>query len=607
MGDRYDRYKGDWIGSFRCDFPPRGKPVWKYCREDRASAVAIEGEERRGSTEWTARGSTALNEDNARRIDLLERAQAIGKLPNFSEFLERFVGEDGNCIYESAADVFGFVPSVADPVTPISDDGISILLNHVVSAQSTEPLTTVISTLENRRMLEVRGLPIGQPSWFYSPRIGERGAVAHWKQCLGTYMMGFPELFFACAGDTPTIAEFSEIEDVLRAHRQKTTISVLRFEVNKDSCALQLRFDCLLCAYRRAAKCGCLPIPGSTKLSMTDRDLEPIVVNAPEVVITSPVVERALTDLSDVWQDKATAVLISAPPGSGKENFALSIPYGSGRKGDTVPAISLADGTPERQEKLILGYQQEDGTIVDGMLARAKDFSVFVDEAHYPDDGPGLRAKLLRALEAREYYPVGSTQPRAVENVQWVFASSRPLDGGEKSLATSEPNDFWTRMSHLVRIEHPFQVSGGHQDMLKDYFRFFWWDRVGSHFGIDPARVPSRRRRPRDLRDDGIADQLNQGFVLAMLEDEPLDELAEAFSRELIKTIGTESLQEVSIRGLRSMVSRIFSRCVGAVTSNSKDAWGAVFGVSPARASDEVRGYMRKTILDTQQIAKLRV
>jgi sigma-54 interacting transcriptional regulator len=356
----------------------------------------------------------------------------------------------------------------------------------------------------------------------------------------------------------------------------------------------------------RGTQCNCLPIPGASAPPAITDPPEPIRVSSPEVVITSPVVQQALADLSDIWQDKATAVLVSAPPGSGKENFALSIPYGSGRRGDSIPTVSLADGTLAQQEKLILGYQQDDGSIVDGMLAKAKGFAVFIDEAHYPLKKPGMRAKLLRALEAKEYFPAASMQLRKVEDVQWLFASSLPLDAAKDSLGQSKPNDFWTRMSHMIRIEHPLRISGDQEIVLRNLFTFFWWDRIKSHFAIDPAKVLSTAKEPDDLRDDNISDQLSRGYVRIMLEEDSLNRLAGAFFVEMMNTIGGESLPEVSIRGLRSMVSRVFSRCVSAVTSGSKNEWGAVFAEPSSAVDEKVNKYICKVIRETQQIARLR-
>jgi hypothetical protein len=337
---------------------------------------------------------------------------------------------------------------------------------------------------------------------------------------------------------------------------------------------------------------------------------------------------------------------VSGPPGSGKENFALSIPYGSGfKKHDDdkrIPTISLANGLPAQQEKQILGYQQDDGSIVDGLLAEATGTAIFVDEAHYPANKPGVRPALLRALEAKEYYPVGSLKLRRADKVQWIFASSLPLDKSKNSLSKVPPDDFWTRMTHQIRIEHPLDQSeflprGANRftdfkhrsraaelqkKCVADLFKFFWWDRVKSHFDIDPVAVLAEGGS--SGTDSGTSlnasDRLYRGYVRGLTDETPLSKVATLFASALMKEVGSISLAEVSIRGLRSMVSRIFSKCVGLVTSGNLGSYGVLFrpekepdGYQPgewstmkATAEKTAEEDIYSVIHEIQQIARLK-
>lgn len=159
MDHKYNCHKGDWIASFRCRFTENGERKWECCRiQNPANAI----------DEWTAKGNDHLGEIRDERISLLDRATFIKKLPGFADFIARdeFV-VDQQPLYESPEHVFAFVPKTPTGNTEVTDIGTSILLNHIITAQSMEPLVTVASVLGNRRMIEVRGLRAGQPSWFF--------------------------------------------------------------------------------------------------------------------------------------------------------------------------------------------------------------------------------------------------------------------------------------------------------------------------------------------------------------------------------------------------------------------------------------------------------
>lgn len=566
-------YESSWIVSFKYTFGAEQQYAWAYNLDE--------------ADTWLGKTSDLLKETTGSGwIALSKRA----KSPTFRDITAELRDEDNAKLVEDHDSFFSWIAPAENQQNPLQDSGVSTLLNHIVMSQSTKALISIISIVDRHRMTEIRGLKPSQPNWFYTLN----SDAPMWRSLLGNHLLSFPELFASRDRKGKlNVKSYSDIENTLKAHRQRNVISVCKYEENDRSCTLRIRLDASLCNYKRGTLCNCIPIPGKPVKRKSDDPKEPIGVCSPEVVISSPVVENALGSLSDIWQDKAHAILVSGPPGSGKENFALSIPYGSGRKSndnERIPTISLANGTPEQQEKQIFGYQQTDGSIEDGMLAKAKGSAIFIDEAHYPLDGPGVRSSLLRALEAKEYYPVDSLVLRRVDDVQWVFASSLPLDGSERSLSDVPPDDFWTRMTHQVRIEHPLDmkaylhngikgfdlISKRQENVLRDLFKFFWWDRTKDHFGIDPARV-FREEKADDLRGGDSSDKLAQSFVKVLLKETALNEIAGVFAKGLMTTVESQSLTEVSVRGLRSMVSHIFSKCVGYVTSGIYDKYGLVF------------------------------
>lgn len=618
-------FKGSWILSVKCNFKIEPR-IWKFHYD------------KNDKDEWTAnpeklygKGSatldTKLSERSKQLNDAFTCLRSQLELTSSDGIQNWLVGED-------------------KPDLRFIDKDSTIIFNHIVASQRTSPLEMIVSVVGRHRMTEIRGLLEGQACWFYTQTVGFVPRNANdiesegfaWIDMCEHYALAYPTLFFIykdnkikCRDEIKTY-----VGQYLSAHRQHTKITILKYHVEEHTCTLQLRFDNTLCHYHRGRLCKTIPIPGKPKLEKNKESVNPKRVASPEIVISSPLVRKCLSSLSDIWQDRAEAILVSGPPGSGKENYALSIPYGSGKNVDVrkgVSTISLANGTIEEQERQLFGFQQDDGSIVDGLLAKSKGSALFIDESHYPENIPGVRASLLRALEAKEYYPVGSLNLRYVEDVQWIFASSLRLDRSEKSLSRVPPADFWTRMTHVVQIDHPLDhraylkygirgyeaISEKQKQVIIDLFKCFWWDRVKAHFRIDPVLVLSDNKRMADLREKDASEQITRGYAEALLKEEPLNKIARMFADALIYSIGAQSLSDVSIRGLRSMVSRIFSRCVADVTAGM---WLKEFGMLflkpevPTSEEDQkkleseqlpsVRERIYGVIQEIQQIARLK-
>ena len=384
-------------------------------------------------------------------------------------------------------------------------------------------------------------------------------------------MIRFPELFFsgfnwAKPANAAPKSDISEVIDLLECYRTLHDYSVLSLEfVPESHISIRLRDEMTLVPYLKGKVCGCIPIPG--KPPKRGRNLkEPWSVRSPEVVISSPNVVEALEQLSRIWRDRfAKSILISAPPGSGKEDFALSIPYGAGRNAERIRSLALAVKETEVLEQQLFGRKQGDGDIEDGLIAQASGGALFLDEAHYPRDGAGIRGSLLRPLEAGDYLPVGSNVARSVGDVLFVFASSLPLTG-DKSIATLEPRDFWTRMTHVIDVKHPldFGSTGGvsPQLVVGHFFKIFWWRSAERYFNreIDLSDVFPKRYAPEQPH-TLPKDVLKHRQLSELLDQERLEEYVKTFSNSIRRegSVVRRKLATISIRGIRTMVARLFS------------------------------------------------
>jgi len=124
----------------------------------------------------------------------------------------------------------------------------------------------------------------------------------------------------------------------------------------------------------------------------------------------------------------STTVLLTGESGTGKEVVARAIHHYSQATGRLFLPINCAAIPESLLESQLFGHVRGafTGAVTtqEGLFARARSGTIFLDEI---GDLPiGLQSKLLRAIEAKEILPVGSTQPITVE-VRLIAATNREL------------------------------------------------------------------------------------------------------------------------------------------------------------------------------------
>jgi two-component system, NtrC family, nitrogen regulation response regulator NtrX len=116
-------------------------------------------------------------------------------------------------------------------------------------------------------------------------------------------------------------------------------------------------------------------------------------------------------------------VLISGPPGVGKEIAARMIHQWSPRARAPFIVLSAAMMSPERVEEELFGTEAE-GVVRPGLLEHAHGGTLFLDEI--ADMPPTTQAKILRVLTDQSYHRVGGQRPVKVD-VRVLSATSRNL------------------------------------------------------------------------------------------------------------------------------------------------------------------------------------
>jgi two-component system response regulator GlrR len=145
------------------------------------------------------------------------------------------------------------------------------------------------------------------------------------------------------------------------------------------------------------------------------------------LVAKSDKMQRVLEAVSRIAKTDST-VYIHGESGTGKEMIAKAIHLASPRKDKAFVAINCAAIPETLLESELFGHEKGAFTgavrSTKGLFTQANDGTLFLDEV---GDMPlSIQVKLLRALEERQFYPVGGEKPVQVD-VRVVVATKKDL------------------------------------------------------------------------------------------------------------------------------------------------------------------------------------
>lgn len=168
-------------------------------------------------------------------------------------------------------------------------------------------------------------------------------------------------------------------------------------------------------------------------------------------IVTDSKKMRAIFQYLEVIARTRQPVLITGETGVGKELFARSVHDLSGAKGEYV-AVNVAGLDDNMFSDTLFGHKRGAFTGADqsreGLIAKASGGTLFLDEIG--DLNESSQIKLLRLLQEKEYYPVGSDMARKSE-ARIICATNRDL----KKLMEEGTfrNDLFYRLcAHQVQI-----------------------------------------------------------------------------------------------------------------------------------------------------------
>jgi DNA-binding NtrC family response regulator len=161
-------------------------------------------------------------------------------------------------------------------------------------------------------------------------------------------------------------------------------------------------------------------------------------------------------------------VLITGETGVGKELFAQAVHRLSQKSGEFI-AVNIAGLDDTMLSDTLFGHRKGafSGAELNrkGLLATAADGSLLLDEIG--DLSQGAQIKLLRLLQEREYFPLGSDVARST-NVRMIFATHQDLDFLQDS-GKFRRDLFFRLRTHHVHIP-PLRERLDDIPLLLDYF-----------------------------------------------------------------------------------------------------------------------------------------
>lgn len=250
-------------------------------------------------------------------------------------------------------------------------------------------------------------------------------------------------------------------------------------------------------------------------------------------------------------------VLISGPPGAGKETVARLIHTGSPRARGEFVAISAAGMTPERMDVELFGEEGEGGrTAKIGVFERAHAGTLYLDEvADMPRE---TQSRILRVLVEQRFRRVGGDSDVQVD-VRVVSSTSRDLR--EEIAAGRFREDLFHRLN-VVPINVP-GLSERREDIpeLVEYFITRICEATGMPRRLladDALAALQVRAWPGNLRQ--LRNNIERMLILASgAPTEPItaDMLpAEAAVNQQTTTLGAERIIALPLREAREVFER---------------------------------------------------
>jgi two-component system response regulator GlrR len=285
------------------------------------------------------------------------------------------------------------------------------------------------------------------------------------------------------------------------------------------------------------------------------------------VITRSERMQRVLESISRIAATEST-VLLLGESGTGKDLIAKVLHLASDRKNKPFVAINCAALPETLLESNLFGHEKGafSGAIrtVKGLFLQAHEGTIFLDEI---GDMPlSIQAKVLRVLQDKQFYPVGSEKLIGVD-VRIIVATNKNLEEQVKQGLFRE--DLFYRI-HVIPIHLP-PLRDRKEDipLLVDHFLAKFREKVKKDIkGLTPQAMQKLMLHdwPGNVRElENIIE-----YAAAMTDNEYINEDL-IFQTKVIPTVTyIKPLKEAKDIFERSYLIHLLESCKGKVTEAAK-------------------------------------
>lgn len=301
----------------------------------------------------------------------------------------------------------------------------------------------------------------------------------------------------------------------------------------------------------------------------------------PGLIGDSSAIRRVFDQIARAAQTTAT-VLISGESGTGKELVARAIHYCSDRRSAPFVPVSCSAIPESLLESELFGHVKGAFTGAahqrSGFFQTAARGTIFLDEIG--ETSPSTQAKLLRVLQDREVYMLGSSRPLKVD-ARVMAATNRNL--GRLVAQGGFREDLFYRI-HVLTIElPPLRERGGDALLLLNHFSEKYSREVGKprlRFSDAALRTLLRYHWPGNVRE---LQNLVQRLIV--MQESPLVEVPDLPSpmrTGLAAGAAATSLAQMEVNHIRMVLAGV---------GGNKSEAARLLGIDRKTLREKVRKY----------------
>lgn len=220
------------------------------------------------------------------------------------------------------------------------------------------------------------------------------------------------------------------------------------------------------------------------------------------IIGSSPYMQKVQDIIRRVAPTDST-VLIQGESGTGKELVARAVHRNSLRRETVFIPVNCGAFSETLMESELFGHLKGSftGAIRDkkGLFEVADNGTLFFDEIG--EMLPSTQVKLLRVLEYREFMPVGSTKPKAVD-IRFIAATNQNLEKQIEKNAFRE--DLYYRLNVIPIYLPPLRERKEDIPLLAGYFLALYADRMHKYvikFSDDAMKLLLNYHWPGNIRE----------------------------------------------------------------------------------------------------------